>query len=99
MVEQVLQLRQEQLVAAYASRQTEWQDRRYPFHYLPHLLGLSGVVAERKRFSPTLYLRSGTNAIALHVDEMVGSNLEIVVKAIGPRSEEHTSELQSPDHL
>src|SRR5882672_3749837 len=85
MVEQVLQLRQEQLVAAYASRQTEWQDRRYPFHYLPHLLGLSGVVAEQKRFSPTLYLRSGTNAIALHVDEMVGSNLEIVVKAIGPQ--------------
>ncbi len=80
-----MQLRQEQLVAAYASRQTEWQDRRYPFHYLPHLLGLSGVVAERKRFSPTLYLRSGTNAIALHVDEMVGSNLEIVVKAIGPQ--------------
>jgi chemosensory pili system protein ChpA (sensor histidine kinase/response regulator) len=85
MVEQVLQLRQEQLVAAYASRQTEWQDRRYPFHYLPHLLGLSEVVAEQKRFSPTLYLRSGTNAIALHVDEMVGSNLEIVVKAIGPQ--------------
>ena len=24
---------------AYATRQTEWQDRRYPFHYLPHLLG------------------------------------------------------------
>jgi chemosensory pili system protein ChpA (sensor histidine kinase/response regulator) len=85
MVEQVLQLRQEQLVSAYTSRQTEWQDRRYPFHYLPHLLGLSEAVAEQKRFSPTLYLRSGTNAIALHVDEMVGSNLEIVVKTIGPQ--------------
>jgi chemosensory pili system protein ChpA (sensor histidine kinase/response regulator) len=85
MVEQVLQLRQEQLVAAYASRQTEWQDRRYPFHYLPHLLGAPELVAEQKRFSPTLYLRSGTNAIALHVDEMVGSNQEIVVKAIGPQ--------------
>ncbi len=85
MVEQVMQLRQEQLVAAYASRQTEWQDRRYPFHYLPHLLGTSETVAERKRFSPTLYLRSGTNAIALHVDEMVGSNQEIVVKGIGPQ--------------
>jgi chemosensory pili system protein ChpA (sensor histidine kinase/response regulator) len=85
MVEQVLQLRQEQLVSAYASRQTEWQDRRYPFHYLPHLLGISDVVAEQKRFSPTLYLRSGTNAIALHVDEMVGSNQEIVVKSIGPQ--------------
>ncbi|HET7200017.1 MAG TPA: Hpt domain-containing protein, partial [Burkholderiales bacterium] len=85
MVEQVLQLRQEQLVAAYASRQTEWQDRHYPFHYLPHLLGSSDAVAEQKRFSPTLYLRSGTNAIALHVDEMVGSNQEIVVKSIGPQ--------------
>jgi chemosensory pili system protein ChpA (sensor histidine kinase/response regulator) len=85
MVEQVLQLRQEQLVAAYASRQTEWQDRRYPFHYLPHLLGAPEHVAEQKRFSPTLYLRSGTNAIALHVDEMVGSNQEIVVKSIGPQ--------------
>src|SRR5213594_786809 len=85
MVEQVLQLRQEQLVAAYASRQTEWQDRRYPFHYLPHLLGISDAIAEQQRFSPTLYLRSGTNAIALHVDEMVGSNQEIVVKSIGPQ--------------
>src|SRR5438309_7933164 len=85
MVEQVLQLRQEQLVSAYASRQTEWQDRRYPFHYLPHLLGISDAIAEQKRFSPTLYLRSGTSAIALHVDEMVGSNQEIVVKSIGPQ--------------
>jgi chemosensory pili system protein ChpA (sensor histidine kinase/response regulator) len=85
MVEQVLQLRQEQLESAYASRHTEWQGRRYPFHYLPHLLGVSEAVAEQKRFSPTLYLRSGTNAIALHVDEMVGSNQEIVVKSIGPQ--------------
>src|SRR5437879_9183589 len=46
MVEQVLQLRQEQLVAAYASRQTEWQDRRYPFHYLQHLLGIYDAIAD-----------------------------------------------------
>ena len=85
MVEQVLQLRQEQLVAAYSSRQTQWQDRHYPFHYLPHLLGVSEAIAEQKRFSPTLYLRSGTNSIALHVDDMVGSNQEIVVKSIGPQ--------------
>ena len=85
MVEQVLQLRQEQLVSAYAQRQTVWQDRHYPFHYLPHLLGNTDAVAEQKRFSPTLYLRSGTNSIALHVDDMVGSNQEIVVKAIGPQ--------------
>jgi chemosensory pili system protein ChpA (sensor histidine kinase/response regulator) len=85
MVEQVLQMRQEQLETAYASRQIEWQDRRYPFHYLPHLLGTPDATGEQKRFSPVLFLRSGTNAIALHVDEMVGSNQEIVVKAIGPQ--------------
>ncbi|HYT85738.1 MAG TPA: Hpt domain-containing protein [Burkholderiales bacterium] len=85
MVEQVLQMRQEQLVAAYSSRQTQWQDRRYPFHYLPHLLGISDAVGEQQRFSPTLFLRSGTNAISLHVDEMLGSNQEIVVKSIGPQ--------------
>jgi chemosensory pili system protein ChpA (sensor histidine kinase/response regulator) len=85
MVEQVLQMRQEQLVAAYSLRQTQWQDRRYPFHYLPHLLGISDAVGEQQRFSPTLFLRSGTNAIALHVDEMLGSNQEIVVKSIGPQ--------------
>ncbi len=85
MVEQVQQFRQEQLAAAYASRQTEWQDRHYPFHYLPHLLGITETVAEQQRFSPTLFLRSGTNAIALHVDEMVGSNQEIVVKSVGPQ--------------
>src|SRR2546426_2887521 len=32
MVEQVLQMRQEQLVAAYSSRQTEWQGTHYPVH-------------------------------------------------------------------
>jgi chemosensory pili system protein ChpA (sensor histidine kinase/response regulator) len=85
MVEQVQQLRQEQLATAYASHQTEWHNRRYPFHYLPHLLGMPETVAEQKRFSPTLFLRSGTNVIALHVDEMVASNQEIVVKAIGPQ--------------
>lgn len=85
MVEQVQQLRQEQLGNAYATRQIEWHDRRYPFHYLQHLLGTTDAAAEQKRFSPTLYLRSGSNAIALHVDEMVGSNQEIVVKSIGPQ--------------
>jgi chemosensory pili system protein ChpA (sensor histidine kinase/response regulator) len=85
MVEQVMQLRESQLQRAYKTHQAEWQDRRYPFHYLPHLLGAPGTAAEKMRFSPVLFLRSGSNAIALHVDEMLGSNQEIVVKAIGPQ--------------
>jgi chemosensory pili system protein ChpA (sensor histidine kinase/response regulator) len=85
MVEQVMQLREEHLQKAYKMRLAEWQDRRYPFHYLPHLLGTPSAAAEKMRFSPVLFLRSGSNAIALHVDEMLGSNQEIVVKAIGPQ--------------
>jgi chemosensory pili system protein ChpA (sensor histidine kinase/response regulator) len=85
MVEQVMQLREEQLQRAYKTGQAEWQDRRYPFHYLPHLLKLPEAATEKTRFSPVLFLRSGSNAISLHVDEMLGSNQEIVVKAIGPQ--------------
>ncbi len=85
MVEQVMQIREEQLKKAYKLGHAEWQDRRYPFHYLPHLLGISDSTSEQKRFSPMLFLRSGSNAISLHVDEMLGSNQEIVVKAIGPQ--------------
>jgi chemosensory pili system protein ChpA (sensor histidine kinase/response regulator) len=85
MVEQVMQIREEQLQKAYKTRQAEWQARRYPFHYLPHLLGASDARGEQARFSPVLFLRSGSNAISLHVDEMLGSNQEIVVKAIGPQ--------------
>src|SRR5258708_14459338 len=46
----------------------------------------------------SVILRSAAQRIALHVDEVLG-NQEVVIKNLGPRSEEHTSELQSPDHL
>ena len=85
MVAQVQQVRAAELARAYASNHAEWQNRRYDLHYLPHLLGDPGAVAKERRFSPLLLLRSGANAIALHVDEIVGSNQEIVVKAIGPQ--------------
>ena len=85
MVEQVRQLKADQLELAYAARQAEWQSRRYPFHFLPHLLGAPAAQPEPRRYSPVLFLRSGSNAIALHVDEILGSNQEIVVKAIGPQ--------------
>src|SRR3972149_10738411 len=61
------------------------QPRRYPFHFLAHLLDVRAAYPESRRTSPVLFLRSGSNAIALHVDEIVGSSQEIVVKAIGPQ--------------
>ena len=85
MVEQVQQYRASNLAQAYATNQVEWQSRNYPLHYLPLLLGDAQVRAKQRRFSPVLFLRSGANAIGLHVDEIVGSNQEVVVKTIGPQ--------------
>ena len=85
MVEQVQQLRPEQLTKLRAIGHVEWAGRRYPFAYLPELLGEAGAPehAER-RYAPVLLLRSGAEAAALLVDEMVG-NQEVVVKNLGPQ--------------
>jgi chemosensory pili system protein ChpA (sensor histidine kinase/response regulator) len=85
MVEQVQQLRPEQLAKLRAIGHVEWAGRRYPFAYLPELLGEAGAAehAER-RYAPVLLLRSGAEAAALLVDEMIG-NQEVVVKNLGPQ--------------
>jgi len=85
MIEQARQLKGEELARAYAEHRANWQSRQYPFHFLPHLLGVAAAQAESRRYSPVLFLRSGANAIALHVDEIVGSAQEIVVKTVGPQ--------------
>ncbi|OFZ88827.1 MAG: hypothetical protein A2V78_09680 [Betaproteobacteria bacterium RBG_16_64_18] len=85
MVEQVQQLKAEPLALAHAAREAQWQSRRYPFHFLAHLLDVRAAYPESRRTSPVLFLRSGSNAIALQVDEIVGSSQEIVVKPVGPQ--------------
>jgi chemosensory pili system protein ChpA (sensor histidine kinase/response regulator) len=85
MVEQVQQLRPEQLAKLRAIGHVDWAGRRYPFAYLAELLGESGAPerAERRN-APVLLLRSGAEAAALLVDEMIG-NQEVVVKNLGPQ--------------
>ena len=84
-VEQVMQYRPEQLAELYAARQVEWRGRRYALHYFPHLLGDLQAVPQAKRLAAVMLLRSGASALALHVDDIVGGNQEVVVKAIGPQ--------------
>jgi chemosensory pili system protein ChpA (sensor histidine kinase/response regulator) len=85
MVEQVQQLRAEQLERIRAAGQVEWANRRYPFHYLPELLGEPGEPpGAPKKHHSVLLLRAGAEAIALLVDDMSG-NQEVVVKNIGPQ--------------
>ncbi|MBI3903419.1 MAG: Hpt domain-containing protein [Nitrosomonadales bacterium] len=84
MVEQVQQVKPSELAAIYGERKTVWQGNAYPLHYLPHLLGDMGRVAENQLRNPVLLLRSGEQRVALHVDELLG-NKEAVVKNIGPQ--------------
>ncbi len=84
MVEQVLQVKPDALLAGYVARAVEWQGRSYPLHYLPHLLGDAGRNPETARHNPVLLLRAGQGIAAVHVDEMVG-NQEVVVKNVGPQ--------------
>ena len=84
MVEQVRQIKADELNRAYASKAYVWQDREYPLFYLPRLLGDAEQAAEAQRFTPILLLRSGAQRAGVHVDEMIG-NQEVVVKNIGPQ--------------
>jgi chemosensory pili system protein ChpA (sensor histidine kinase/response regulator) len=83
MVEQVMRLKADTVVALYERKSVEWQGRAYPLHYLPHLLGAAGAT-EIQNYNSILLLRSGVQRIALHVTELMG-NHEIVVKKIGPQ--------------
>jgi chemosensory pili system protein ChpA (sensor histidine kinase/response regulator) len=83
LVEQVRQVRADELAEFYRTRVATWQNRQAPFHYLPRLLGDQQSAPEAKRLAPVIFVRSGSNVVAIHVDEMIG-NQEIVVKNTGP---------------
>jgi chemosensory pili system protein ChpA (sensor histidine kinase/response regulator) len=82
MIEQVLDLKEEPLAVLRARGEVEWQGNRYPFHYLPHLLGDTSAAPEAQRQYWILLLRSGSQRVAVQVDELRG-NQEVVVKNIG----------------
>ena len=82
LIEQVQQVKADNLIRQYASGELNWQTRTYPFHYLPQLLGDSDSAPDPQRYNPVLLLKSANQHVAIHVDEMVG-NQEIVIKNIG----------------
>ena len=85
MVEQVMHVRAGPLAQAREARHAEWQGRRYAFHSLSLLLGLAESRTGEKSARPVLFLRSGSNSIAIEVDDITHSSQEIVVKPIGPQ--------------
>ena len=83
MVEQVRQVKANELAAFQTSSEAQWQNRRYPFRYLPRLLGDSEFRPETRRVTPVMFVRTGSNMAAIQLDEVLGSQ-EIVVKNTGP---------------
>jgi chemosensory pili system protein ChpA (sensor histidine kinase/response regulator) len=84
LVQQVLELKPVELEQAMKSGEVEWRGARYPFSYLPHLLGDTDAVHEMQRYNPVVLLQSGTSQAAVLVDLIEGTR-EIVVKNIGPQ--------------
>ena len=82
LVEQVQELKPDVLSAHYRNNTVEWQKASYRILYLPRLLGRDEQVAEIKSSNSMVLLKSGTQRIALHVDELI-KNQEIVLKPAG----------------
>jgi chemosensory pili system protein ChpA (sensor histidine kinase/response regulator) len=82
LVRQVLELKPKELEEAMRSGEVSWRGGRYPFSYLPHLLGDTEAVHEIQQYNPVALLASGSSQAAVLVDAIEGTR-EIVVKNIG----------------
>ncbi|WP_374339100.1 Hpt domain-containing protein [Leeia sp.] len=84
LVAQVQELKVDALNKAYAEQSIHWQDKDYPFWYLPRLLGDETTLPELHRYNTVVLLQSANRTVALHVDQLT-RNQEVVVKNIGPQ--------------
>ena len=55
---------------------------KFPYAYLPHLLGELAISPEQKTYNTLVMVRSGERQVAVHVDRLLGTR-EVVVKSIG----------------
>jgi chemosensory pili system protein ChpA (sensor histidine kinase/response regulator) len=83
-VEQVLQLKPQALVAAYADQGIEWLGERVQVVHLASLLDLSDKSPVAQHYSPVVIVKVGDRRVALHVDS-VTKNQEVVLKNMGPQ--------------
>ena len=84
MVEQATEHKPDSASLIRSTGGTEWLGNRYPYHYLPELLGEKNATPLPGRRHWILLIRGGTERVALEVDSLTG-NQEIVVKAVGPQ--------------
>ncbi|MES3019990.1 MAG: Hpt domain-containing protein [Pseudomonadota bacterium] len=82
LVEQVLQMKEAAVNAAHAAGFVSFQGEEVALHFLPTLLGDTESRPIAQRSSPVLILKSGTDRLAVQVDDVPG-NREVVIKNIG----------------
>jgi chemosensory pili system protein ChpA (sensor histidine kinase/response regulator) len=84
LVEVVRRIGSDELEQCYASGAFTLGDKRLPFFWLGALLQAGGRGASAGRSQPVVVIRSASQRVALHVDEVLG-NQEVVVKNLGPQ--------------
>jgi len=84
LVEQVMQLKPDELAAAYTDHTVQWQGSAVPLYFLGSLLEMAECTPLAQRYSPVVLLRSGVERLALHVDH-VSPSTEVVLKNVGPQ--------------
>jgi chemosensory pili system protein ChpA (sensor histidine kinase/response regulator) len=84
MIEQASELKPEAIAAVRTAGSSEHLGRRYPYFYLPRLLGDAEAQPAPARRHWLLLVKGGTERLAVEIDGMVG-NQEIVIKHLGPQ--------------
>jgi chemosensory pili system protein ChpA (sensor histidine kinase/response regulator) len=85
LIETVRRSSAKELEQAYSTGQLEIEGQLLPFFWAGALLQSSQRSTEmQKKTSPVVIVRSASQRIALHVDEVIG-NREVVVKNLGPQ--------------
>ena len=84
MIEQATENKPDAAAQVRSAGSTEWLGNRYPYHYLPRLLGDANAVPPPARRHWILLVKGGAERVALEVDSLTG-NQEVVVKAVGPQ--------------
>jgi chemosensory pili system protein ChpA (sensor histidine kinase/response regulator) len=84
LVEMVRRVSGEEIEKAYASGAFALGDKLLPFFWLGALLQAGGRGPGTGRSQPVVVIRSASQRVALHVDEVLG-NQEVVVKNLGPQ--------------
>jgi chemosensory pili system protein ChpA (sensor histidine kinase/response regulator) len=75
----------QEIEQAYAERHINFQTERVPFHWIGALLQASASSVEPiGRSTPIAIIRSASQRVAVHIDEVLG-NQEVVVKNLGPQ--------------